>query len=474
MIVGKPFAFVIDYVNQLNEIMEKVQVKSGMSCGRKNWLSFCLTSIIVTNSICWRKFSRASLGTVTDALLSWYFRGSMTWELLLSSSVQLILHNFAITEGLLLIDDTGKKRSKVTKRLPYIHHFKTKEGTGTQRGQEVVFLVLVTPKFTIPVGYEFYQPDPAYTQWAKQEKQLKKRKVPASNRPQKPSSNQAYPTKQEIGLALLKEFASRCPFVKVKAVLADCLYGSAAFMKQVNEIFAQSQAVSQLRSNQKVFFRGKIWHLNDYFKAYPGVSKKISVRGFETKEVIVNSARLYVEAHKCKRFVVAIHYANETNKDNRYLVATNLTWRTIDIVQAYTFRWLVEVTIEDLKVYEGWGQSTKHPDEDGSRRGLTLSLLCDHSLLLHPDQQACIAQEQPLYTIGSLQRHLQMESLITWLKDWVDDSIFEDKLEQLTETIRPLFSLQTSKKHVSGKDMGRLEPTTCLKYQALEEEKSTC
>jgi hypothetical protein len=36
------------------------------------------------------------------------------------------------------------------------------------------------------------------------------------------------------------------------------------------------------------------------------------VRGFEDKIVNVSSARLYVEAHKCKRFVVAIHYANET------------------------------------------------------------------------------------------------------------------------------------------------------------------
>lgn len=245
-------------------------------------------------------------------------------------------------------------------------------------------------------------------------------------------------------------------------------------MKQVNEIFAESQAVSQLHHNQKVYFRGRIWHLDEYFKAYPGVSKKVSVRGFETKEVIVSSARLYVEAHECKRFIVAIHYANETDKNNRYLVATNLTWRTIDIVQAYTFRWLVEVTIEDLKVYEGWGQSTKHPDEEGSRRGLTLSLLCDHSLLLHPDQQACIAQRQPLYTIGSLQRRLQMESFTTWLKDWVDDSTFKDKLEQLTETIRPLFPLQPSKKHISGQDMGRLEPTLSLKYRGLEEAKANC
>jgi hypothetical protein len=226
--------------------------------------------------------------------------------------------------------------------------------------------------FTIIVGYEFYQPDPAYTQWASLEKKLKRQKIPASARPKKPEKNPAYPTKQEIALTLLKQFAKRCPFVTIKAILADCLYGSADFMKKANEIFSSSQTVSQLHSDQKVYFRGRTWHLDEYFKAYPGVSETVSVRGFGTQEVIVSSARLYVEAHQCKRFVIAIHYANETEADNRYLVATNLTWRTIDIVQVYTLRWLVEVAIEDLKVYEGWGQSTKQPDEEGSRRGLIL------------------------------------------------------------------------------------------------------
>jgi hypothetical protein len=100
----------------------------------------------------------------------------MTWELLLSASVKLVLERFEIKEGILLIDDTGKKRSKVTKRIPYVHYFKDKEGTGTIRGQEVVLLVLVTASVTMPVGYEFYQPDPAYTQWAKEDKRLKKRR----------------------------------------------------------------------------------------------------------------------------------------------------------------------------------------------------------------------------------------------------------------------------------------------------------
>jgi hypothetical protein len=66
-----------------------------------------------------------------------------------------------------------------------------------------------------------------------------------------------------------------------------------------------------------------------------------------------------------------------------------------------------------------------------------------------------------------------MESFTTWLKDWVDDSTFKNKLEQLPCAIRPMRAKQPSKKHVNGQNMGRLEPTPSLKYQGLEEAKAT-
>lgn len=254
-------------------------------------------------------------------------------------------------------------------------------------------LVLVTSSLTIPVGYEFYQPDPAYTNWSRLHSRLKTQGVPASQRPSMPAPNPNYPTKSEIALKLLSPFANDCPLVKIKVVLADALYGNAGFMPQANQIFAQTQVVSQLRHNQKVHYRGRTWHLDEYFQAYPGTSQTLSVRGVD-RTAMVGSARLYVEAQQRKCFVIAIRYSNETH--NRYLVATSLPWRTLDIVQAYTLRWLVDVTIEDLKVYEGWGQATKPPDDEGSRRGLSLSRWCDHCLLLHPEQQARIAQRQPM------------------------------------------------------------------------------
>ncbi len=272
-----------------------------------------------------------------------------------------------------------------------------------------------------------------------------------------------YPSKSQLALKLLEQFALNHPQIKVKAVLADALYGNAHFMETAHQLFSDTQVISQLRCNQKIDYRGRSWRIDEYFKAYPGVKQTHEVRGGKTVDIMVSSARLQVQAQGCKRFVIAIRYPHETNY--RYLVATHLGWRTLDIVKTYTLRWLVEVVIEDLKVHEGWGSATKQPGVDGSRKGLTLSLLCDHCLLLHPEQLARVKHKQPLSTMGSLQRHLQIESFIMWLSQWLDTDEFAHKLEQLTEAIKPLFPLQPSGKHMNTRDLGRLEPTPALKYR---------
>lgn len=464
MIMGNPLPFVEAYVERLSASVEACQPKAGLSPGQKAWLSFCLMGIIVTESVCWRKFVRAGLGRYSEALLSWYFRGPMAWEVLLSLSVGLLLESFGTWEGVLVLDDTGKRRAKVTKRIPYVHYFKDTQGTGTIRGQEVVLLVFVTAVVSIPVAFAFYQPDPAYSAWAKADKRLRRQGVSKSQRPRPPPDNPAYPSKHQLALRLVKQFIQDHPSVRVKALLADALYGSAAFMAQAAEALGDRQVISQLRHNQKVYYRGRSWQLDAYFRASAGVLQTVCIRGGETVEVWVSSARLYVEAHGCKRFVVAVRYPDQ--KAYRYLVASELSWRTLDIVQAHTLRWLVEVAIEDLKVYEGWGQATKQPGDEGSSRGLTLSLLCDHCLLLHPDQQARVDQQQPLSTRGHLQRRLQLDSLVAWLREWLDSDAFTDKLDQLNQAIRPLFPLQPSKKHLHLRDWGRLEPTPALKYRA--------
>ncbi len=178
--------------------------------------------------------------------------------------------------------------------------------------------------------------------------------------------------------------------------MADALYGEGDFMDKASSIFGGVQTISQLRKNQNILVRNKKKKLEKYFNdTNKGVQQTLTVRGDEQIEVTVSSARLKVDAHGKRRFVIALKYENE--KDYRFLVATDISWRTLDIAQAYTLRWLVEVFFEDWKLYEGWGREARQFDEEGAVRGVILSLLLDHALLLHPEQTARLENKQPAW-----------------------------------------------------------------------------
>ena len=146
-----------------------------------------------------------------------------------------------------------------------------------------------------------------------------------------------------------------------------------------------------------------------------------------------------------KRFVIALKYFGST--DYRYLVATDLSWCTKDIVQAETKRWLVEVFFDSLQLYEGWGIDTKQPDYFGTSRGLILSLLLDHCDRIHPEQQICLQSKLPAYTVGSPQRQTQMEALLSFIGNLLEDENPGEKLEQLGKSVKELFQLMPSEKH---------------------------
>lgn len=143
-----------------------------------------------------------------------------------------------------------------------------------------------------------------------------------------------------------------------------------------------------------------------------------------------------------------------------------MSWRTIDIVQAYSLRWLVEVFIEDWKGYEGWAQLAKQQGKEGSSRGLSLSLLLDLCLLLHPEQLTRVENNLPAYTVGSLQRTIEMEALLVSIKQIVHTPNPAKQLALLTQSVKDFFVLRPSSKHMSGKDLGRLEPTPSLRHRA--------
>jgi hypothetical protein len=134
-----------------------------------------------------------------------------------------------------------------------------------------------------------------------------------------------------------------------------------------------------------------------------------------------------------------------------------MTWGDIDIIKAFAFRWLVEVFIQDWKQYEGWNQLAKQPGVDGSSRGVTLSLLSDHALLLHQDQKVLIENKQPASTVGSLREQVMMESLKSFIEGIISSDDPKALFEKYADKISQLFELRSSIKHMRDVDMEFLQ-----------------
>ena len=448
MIITKEgMPFIRDYVSSVNTLIKEKLGGKELSRIQSLWLQFVILGILVTNSFCWSKFERFSVDEYGKSALCWVFRkASIAWELLLQASILHILEAYGVKYGTLVIDDTDIERSKNVTQIAGAHKIKDKKTGGYFLGQNIVFVVLVSNEITIPVGFRFYTPDPAMNIWKKEEKRLIKKNVEKQYRPKKPEPNSNYPTKIQLAQSLIKEFAVNYPNIEIKSVVADAAYSTDGFMTICSDSCKAAQVVSEIRSNQLVFFGNKYQKVSDLFANFVGKTETILLRNSQ-KKITYRSAKLKVKAHGGKkRFVIALKYDGET--DYRYLIATNMTWRDIDVIKSYAYRWLVEVFIQDWKSYEGWGKMAKHRGVIGADRGVLLSLLCDHVLHLHNAQLTLFKNKEPAITTGSLREKVMCESLLSFIESIVSSdnpkTIFDTYSKQLSE----LFGLKHSMKHL--------------------------
>lgn len=459
----RPLSHIVAYVTLLNESLKQISSKE-LTKSQRYWLVAVLMGLIVTGSFNWAAFERRSLGEFKESRLRWIFnRAKIAWEKLLQASIAYILSNYDLKEGVLVLDDSDKMRSRNTTKISGVHKVKDKKTGGYFEGQEFVFLLLVTNKITIPVGFQFYVPNPAIKKWKEVIKAQKKAGIPAKNREKYPAMDPNYPSKQMLGLELLKTFSQNHTNITVKAVLADALYGNQEFMDKAAEITHCSQVISQLRKNQLVRYCGKDISLSTYFSRTTGVETEVVVRGGETKKVTVLAARLRVKSHGKKRFVVALKYEGET--EYRFIVARDLSWRHMDIVRTYTLRWLVEVFIADWKAHGGWNKLSKQQGVDSATNGVTLSLLCDHLLILHPEQSNRIKNKQPGMSAGCLVERINAEALIDGVNDIVNSDDPGMALKKFALALENSMPNRESSKHLVGRDLGRIEATPSLKYR---------
>ena len=315
------------------------------------------------------------------------------------------------------------------------------------------------PPITIPVGVTFSQPAPELRAWSKQERT----RTPQGGAT--PPPNPHSPTKQDLALRWFAPCQASHPALHVHCLVADALSGTAPCVEGASAIVGGAQVLSQLRSYQQVRLHKRAQHVADAFAPHRGTPQTIRIRGGEEGLVIVGRARLYVCASP-PRVIVALKYADEDRY--RSLLAADLPWRPLDMVQAQTLRGLVEVCIQDWKSYEGWHQLTQQPGEEGARRRVLLSLLVEHALCFHPDQHAQCSNHLPAYTVGSLRAHVPVECLVDVIQELVSSKEPQRQLQRVTQAFHAMFAFGRSTKHMLQRQWGRLEPTPHLQYRADE------
>ncbi len=90
MWLSEPLPFIKDFIVQLDEGLQGHHPNRRLSRIQRGWLGFCLMGIILTNSICWARFERISLGRYKIAALSWMFRhAKLPWAGMLQVGVGL-------------------------------------------------------------------------------------------------------------------------------------------------------------------------------------------------------------------------------------------------------------------------------------------------------------------------------------------------------------------------------------------------
>ena len=71
-------SFVTEFIEDIDKKLKEIDPEGGLSKIQKRWLGFCICGIIITNSVCWKRFERAGWGYCSHASLSWMFRQAVT------------------------------------------------------------------------------------------------------------------------------------------------------------------------------------------------------------------------------------------------------------------------------------------------------------------------------------------------------------------------------------------------------------
>ncbi len=436
------------FVENLDKGLQELKKDCKLTKIQKFWLCFCLMGIIITGKINWAAFELASICSYKQKALSFMAQhAKIPFELLFDASVRNILKLYNITEGMIVIDDYDRSRSKNTKKLFGVFKTKDKKTNGYCAAQNFVLAIFVTDKITFPIGFMQYQPCLKTKEWNAINKEERAKNIPLSQRTKKPKRTKL--TKIELAISIISNFKKLNKDIKVTNIIADCAYMSPDFVAVNMATYPTTNIISQIRSNQLVSQRNRNpVTVETYFASKKKQNLSLKFRTHKL-QVSISSARLNVKSLNRVSHVVALQYPGADKP--RYLCSVNKVLINKQIVEVHAFRWPVEVVIEDLKMYEGQsGKSSMQQFQAGTRCSQVLSLLCDNFLLSHPKQVQRAQQSKPLQTVGTFMRELRIDALIQGFRQILDNPHPHAQLDKFCDCIKKTVVFRPSLKHMSG------------------------
>jgi hypothetical protein len=71
MLIVEPLPFVASFIDELNLAIKGYHPDKSLTRIQRGWLGLCITAILMTNTVCWKKFERAS-GILQNPVYTFY------------------------------------------------------------------------------------------------------------------------------------------------------------------------------------------------------------------------------------------------------------------------------------------------------------------------------------------------------------------------------------------------------------------
>jgi hypothetical protein len=272
------FGIILEMIQFVDAIARRAVEMYGKSASISNcqrrFLCIVLSFMVLNGTLILGAAAAASLAAVSAASLSYMFKNSkFPLDGLITAAICCLFEIYRPTQIALAIDDTDRHRTRSVKTIAFVFKTICKVTKGYVMAQNIVFVCLVTDRFTIPISWSFYSPDPELKKWEKEIKRLKKLGIRKAQRPEKPPRHPDHPTRIDLCERLLwqtkdtlQEVSAylRMP-VRVYVVVADAAYMSPDMCRYVRIIF-KVNFVSQIKSNQLVIVDENNMGVDDYFE----------------------------------------------------------------------------------------------------------------------------------------------------------------------------------------------------------------